>query len=88
MRFFFSILSIIALILGCMKADENLSLEFQLTQNEKYVYESLKRNLDESELQNLDPKSVAKLYVSSRFDDEHERISKYQMKTGERKNKF
>ncbi|KKO53503.1 hypothetical protein XI25_12705 [Paenibacillus sp. DMB20] len=60
-------------MLGCNKSvDSPPNLTFQLNQNEKSVYESLKQDLDESALQNLDPKSVAKLYVFSRFEADHD----------------
>ncbi|NMO97700.1 RNA polymerase subunit sigma [Paenibacillus lemnae] len=58
--------------IGCSKSDESADLTFQLNETEQKAYDSLKQQLDDNALQNLDPMSVAKLYVTARYEAEHD----------------
>ncbi|WP_128102121.1 RNA polymerase subunit sigma [Paenibacillus sp. DCT19] len=73
MKYVLVFISFCAMIItGCNDATPQSSLSFELEQDEKRIYEQLKDGLDESVLLNVDPMSVAKMYVYSSYQGDYD----------------
>jgi len=68
--FFISIF--VLLTTGCNDSKQIPNLSFELEQDEKKIYEQLKDRFDESVLLNVDPISIAKLYIYSNYHNEYD----------------
>ncbi|WP_145408520.1 RNA polymerase subunit sigma [Paenibacillus xylanexedens] len=73
MKYVLVFISFCAIIIaGCINATPQSSLSFDLEHDEKRIYQQLKDELDESVLLNVDPISVAKMYVYSSYQGDND----------------
>ncbi|MDR6724253.1 hypothetical protein J2W91_002721 [Paenibacillus amylolyticus] len=73
MKYVFVLISFCTMIIaGCIEATPQSSLSFDLEQDEQRIYEQLKDRLDESVLLNVEPMSVAKMYVYASYLGEYD----------------